>query len=78
MKGILVGNRDKQMEISHVFFADDTLFFRQLDTNSFLNLRCILLCFQVVSDLKVNYDNSELVEFCIWLSWIFFRQSTGM
>lgn len=63
MKGTVVGNNDKQMEISHLFFADNTLFFCQRDNNSLLNLRCILLCFQAVSGLIINYDKFELVEF---------------
>lgn len=63
MKDITVGNGDKQIEISHPFFADDTLFFCQPDISTLLNLRCIMLCFQAVSGLNINLDKSELVEF---------------
>lgn len=40
-----------------------TLFFCQPDINSILSLRCILLCFEAVSSLRINYDKSELAEF---------------
>lgn len=57
LRGISVGNFGKQIEITHIFFADDTLIFCQPDVNTLLMLRCIILCFQAVSGLKINTNN---------------------
>lgn len=62
LRGIEVGNFGPKIEITHLFFADDTLMFCQPDINSLLTLRCILLCFQAASGLKINLHKSELVE----------------
>lgn len=61
LRDICVGNFGKQMEVTHLFFTDDTLIFCQPDVNT-LMLRCILLCFQVVFGLNINLNKSELVE----------------
>lgn len=61
LRGIITGNNRKQLEISHLFFADDIQIFCQPEIPMLLNLRCILLCFQTISELKINMYKFELV-----------------
>lgn len=49
------------LEISHLLFADDTLIMCDADVDQIHNLDHILLCFEVISRLKVNLQKSELV-----------------
>lgn len=44
-----------------MLFADDTLILCGADVNQFQNLRCLLLCFEAVSRLKVNLCKSEVI-----------------
>lgn len=60
MRGVTVGNREHTMDVSHIFFVDDTLIFCQQDLRNLLHLRCVLLCFQAVMGLKINLNKSEL------------------
>lgn len=52
------------INISHVFFAHDTLLFCEVDQGHIQSLRAILLCFEVVSGLKVNLSKSKVVAVC--------------
>ncbi|KAI8530701.1 hypothetical protein RHMOL_Rhmol11G0080100 [Rhododendron molle] len=47
--------------VSHLLFADDTLLFCDADPTQVGYLRCVLLCFEVVSGLKVNLGKSEMI-----------------
>ncbi|XP_040989997.1 uncharacterized protein LOC121237354 [Juglans microcarpa x Juglans regia] len=47
--------------ISHLLFADDTLIMCEIDPDQLRAVKALLLCFEAVSGLKVNYDKSELV-----------------
>ncbi|XVF27238.1 hypothetical protein REPUB_Repub14bG0089200 [Reevesia pubescens] len=55
VKGILVG---ENFSISHLQFADDTICFFETFTTAAKNLKNLLLCFELVFDLKVNFHNS--------------------
>lgn len=48
-------------KISHLFFSDNTLVFCLPDDVYLLDLHCILLCFQAVSDLNINLAKPKLV-----------------
>ena len=47
--------------VSHLLFADDTILFCDADMEQILHVRMLLLCFQVVTGLKVNGLKSEMV-----------------
>lgn len=56
-----VGEGEGEENIKHLFLADDTLIFCQLDERQLLNLRCVLLYFQVVSDRNIDLAKSKMV-----------------
>lgn len=47
------------LEISHLFFADDSLIMCDVDRDQTLNLGHILLCFEAISSLKIILWKSE-------------------
>lgn len=47
--------------LSHLLFVDDTIIFCDANRGQIQTLRAILLCFEVVSSLKVNLGKSEMV-----------------
>lgn len=59
--GLCVGVGERREEVTHLIFADEVLLFCVLEKEAFLNLRCVLMGFQVVSGLNINLPKSELV-----------------
>ncbi|GKD38647.1 reverse transcriptase domain, reverse transcriptase zinc-binding domain protein, partial [Tanacetum coccineum] len=57
-KGILVGK--DEICISHLQYANDTVFFGEWDKENAQNLMCILKCFKEASGLKINLNKSKL------------------
>lgn len=57
-KGIKVGIDN--VVVSHLQYADDTIFFGEWDKENARNLMCILKCFEKVSGFKVNLNKSRL------------------
>ncbi|KAG7955591.1 hypothetical protein I3843_11G080000 [Carya illinoinensis] len=49
------------VNISHLLFVDDTLFFCEANPYQFRVLKAFLLCFKVTYGLKVNLQKSEMV-----------------
>jgi hypothetical protein len=47
--------------ISHLLFANGTLIFCGENPNHLRNLCCLFLCFETVSDLRINLAKLELV-----------------
>ena len=45
--------------ISHLQYADDTLILIQNNDNAIANLKFLLLCFEDMSGLKINFHKSE-------------------
>ena len=43
----------------HSQFTDDTLIFCEVEEDQIINIKAILLCFKVVSGLKINFLKSE-------------------
>jgi hypothetical protein len=62
LSGFSVGSRNHEaMFVSHLLFADDTLIFCEPNVEQFRDLRCLFLCFEAVSGLKINLSKSEIV-----------------
>lgn len=59
LRDITKRSNSKKLEVTHLFFANDIVIFCQYEADMLLNLD-VLICFQVVSDLKVNLNKSEL------------------
>lgn len=49
-----------RVKISHLQFADDTIFFREASSKNILVLKCILHTFELWSGLKINYNKNML------------------
>ncbi|KAL7598123.1 hypothetical protein Lser_V15G21490 [Lactuca serriola] len=58
-RGALIG--DGGFVVSHIFYADDTLFLEEWDEQNIANLVTILNCFYLVSGLKLNLQKSNLL-----------------
>ncbi|GKC89012.1 reverse transcriptase domain, reverse transcriptase zinc-binding domain protein [Tanacetum coccineum] len=56
--GIKVGA--ERVVVSHMQYADDTIFFGEWDKENAKKIMCILKCFERVSGLKVNLNKSIL------------------
>lgn len=59
--GFEVGMSPATLVVSHLFYANDTLIFSDVDAVQVGHLRCVLLCFKAVSGLQVNLAKSELI-----------------
>jgi hypothetical protein len=60
--GFSMGSRYQEaMIVSHLLFPDDTLIFCEPNVEQFRDLRCLLLCFEAISGLKINLSKSEIV-----------------
>jgi hypothetical protein len=57
-----VGSRDnEELVVNHLLFADDTLIYCGAQAKHVRNLRCIFLCFEAASGLRINLGKSKLV-----------------
>jgi len=62
LTGFLVGSRDSEaLVVNHLLFADDTLIFCGAQEEQIQHLRCIFLCFEAASGLRINLEKSEFV-----------------
>jgi len=58
IKWVCVGER---IWINHLEFIDDTILFYQADEEEVLNVKRVLTCFHLLSDLKVNFLKTSLI-----------------
>jgi hypothetical protein len=62
LTGFSVGSREPEaLVVNHLMFADDTLIFCGAQEEQIRHLRCIFLCFEVASSLRINLGKSEIV-----------------
>jgi len=62
LSGFSVGSSSQvAMKVSHLLFADDTLIFCDPVVDQVRDLRCLLLCFEAFSGLRINLSKSEMV-----------------
>ena len=62
LRGFAVqGRNNNPLMISNLLFTDDALIFCDADIDQIGYLKCTLLCFEVVSGLRVNLGKSEMV-----------------
>jgi hypothetical protein len=47
--------------VTHLQYADDTILLLELDDRSIANLKFILIAFEVLSGLKINFLKSEVI-----------------
>jgi hypothetical protein len=47
--------------VTHVQYADDTILLIELDDLAIANLKFILICFEILSGLKINFFKSEVI-----------------
>jgi hypothetical protein len=60
LDGFTVGSRNvARMVVSYLLFAFDTLFFYEANGEHLRKVRCLFVCFKVVSGLKINWSKSE-------------------
>ena len=67
--GYTVGRSDVTV-VSHLQFADDTLIMGVKSWANIRSMRVILLLFEALSGLKVNFSKSHLVGVNVALSWL--------
>jgi len=67
--GYKVG-RAQNVSISHLQFADDTLIFGEKSWANVRAMRVVLHLFAAMSELKVNFNKSELVGLNVPQSWL--------
>ncbi|GKU98657.1 hypothetical protein SLEP1_g11630 [Rubroshorea leprosula] len=58
-RGVKIG--EGELEISHLQFADDTLFMGEATEDNIWTAKCIMRAFELVSGLKINYRKSSLI-----------------
>ncbi|XP_028099863.1 uncharacterized protein LOC114299345 [Camellia sinensis] len=62
LEGFVVGSlAGTLLEVSHLLYADDALIFYGAEVVHVGYLRCVLLCFEMISSLRVNLRKSELI-----------------
>jgi hypothetical protein len=47
--------------VTHLQYADDTILLLELDDNSLANLKFLLIAFEILSGLKINFLKSEVI-----------------
>jgi hypothetical protein len=62
ISGFSVGSSESdRVIVSHLLFADDTLIFCGATTSQIRHIGALLVCFEAVAGLKVNFSKSALV-----------------
>lgn len=67
-RGVKIGKNE--LMITHLQYADDTLIFSDANIESLLNIKCVLILFQLASGLQVNFHKSSLMGLNISKTWL--------
>ena len=57
----VVGHLIPRGGVTHLQYADDTMIMVEGSELDIINLKFLLLCFETMSGLKINFDKSEVV-----------------
>ncbi|GKV33856.1 hypothetical protein SLEP1_g42305 [Rubroshorea leprosula] len=66
-KGVIVGNG--AVSVSHLQFADDMIFFGEVTEENIKAIKCIMMVFELVSGLKINFGKSQLMGIGVGEEW---------
>ncbi|GKV32816.1 hypothetical protein SLEP1_g41389 [Rubroshorea leprosula] len=66
-KGVRIGNIG--VMVSHLQFADDTIFFGEASKENIQVIKCVLRTFELASGLKINYGKSQLMGIGVEEEW---------
>ncbi|GKV26106.1 hypothetical protein SLEP1_g35459 [Rubroshorea leprosula] len=66
-KGVDVGN--DAVSVTHLQFADDTIFFGEASEQNIRTVKCILRTFEMAAGLKINFGKSQLMGIGVEDDW---------
>ncbi|XP_016207963.1 uncharacterized protein LOC107648665 [Arachis ipaensis] len=58
------------IELSHLQFTDDTILFCPQETETLVNYKRLLRCFELMSGLSINFDKSSLISVNCEKEWM--------
>ncbi|XP_057739856.1 uncharacterized protein LOC130956947 [Arachis stenosperma] len=58
------------VELSHLQFADDTILFCPQETETLVNYKRLLRCFELMSGLSINFEKSSLISVNCEKEWV--------
>ncbi|XP_028110663.1 uncharacterized protein LOC114309166 [Camellia sinensis] len=61
LQGFEVGSGSTSLLVSYLFYVNDAPIFCDADVDQIGHLRCVLLCFEAMSGLRVNLSKSKLI-----------------
>ena len=61
ISGFTLKGRVRELNISHLLFADDTIVFCGASKDQVLHLSWVPFCFEASLSLKINLDKSEMI-----------------
>ena len=66
-----VNGRDGEgLEVTHLLFVDDILVFCEVSHAQMTYLSWLLMCFEVISNMKINLTKSEFILIGVWRTWL--------
>ncbi|GKV12840.1 hypothetical protein SLEP1_g23934 [Rubroshorea leprosula] len=68
LQGVEVGSRN--LKISHLQYADDTILFGSATEDNVWAMKGILRAFELCSGLKINFHKSQLLGICVGEDWL--------
>ncbi|GKV49874.1 hypothetical protein SLEP1_g56597 [Rubroshorea leprosula] len=68
LQGVEVGSRN--LKISHLQYADDTILFGSATEENVWAMKGILRAFELCSGLKINFHKSQLLGICVGEDWL--------